>query len=654
MKKKPFKTVSASSITTFLDCPRKWWLRYILGERPDPSPAMEHGTEVHDDIEGYLIGKQDDLQMPEGIEADAQGMIPAPGEVEDYLVEYDASDLDLRIDGLRFLGYLDLVQVDQGEVSITDWKTRGGFSYVPDSRELHDDYQARLYAWASFHLADQLGLDVDSIDFRHGNMLRVDGKRGRNSPKSREVWTEFDRTEIFDWIDDTVVKIVRKMKSVAIKNNARRVEQNKDNCYKYGPCEYMDPIGALRGRSCHDIEYEPQQSSSDQQKGEHMSMMDLINKKNDDNESQEEKAPEPEPQEAEKSEEAGEPGSALADAKADYRADRQEFDLRDYDLNHNQKREFVQWRKDLLKEATETQKESDIPPVNPPDAAPDEDPLDLADQVIGDFDFTDVSGVGEKTAENIRQKIADDGIEDLIELVDYDLTKISGIGSKGAKSLEAAIKAEKNWTPDGEDEGGAYDQDRVYDQAVSAIKSGDDDALAKAKARATGQTATRIETAEVRHATTDITGDGDPEPKTPESGQPVETGSQGPHGDDQITESVETGKPVVERKGVNTQAPAGDSEPSILYIDCLPTKGPRPTPIEELLEPYKQAIAEDEGIAYWNANGFGKARKWLTVAVLQEPEPFEKARAVFARERDQGMDHLLPEIRQFFDIVVEG
>ena len=367
-----------------------------------------------------------------------------------------------------------------------------------------------------------------------------------------------------------------------------------------------------------------------------MSMMDLINKKNDEDNSGEDAgqepdtAPEPEPEKD---------GDPLADAKADYEADRQEFDLRDYDLDHEQKRKFVQWRKDLLKEATETQKESDIPPVNPPDAAPDEAPLDLADQVIGDFDFTDVSGVGEKTAENIRQKIANDGIEDLIELVDYDLTKISGIGAKGAASLEEAIKAEKNWTPEGED----ADQDQLLEAAKQAGRAGD---WPQAKTFE-GQMPEDTAQAFAEWRSDYIQGDGD---------DPEQENTADDAGDQGGDPTVQDKKPPASGRDSGdfpvTQALAGDSEPSILFIDCLPTKGTDARSLADLLEPAKATVAEEQGTRYWNADRYSNGRKLLVDVVLEDPSILEGC--VYANSSVEGAEQLLPEIRQFFDIVIEG
>ena len=631
MKRKKLTTVSASSITTFLDCPRRWFIKYVLGERPDPSPAMLHGTEVHDDIEAYLTGEQPAPQSVEAAEAKSKGYIPDPGEVRKKFVEYDASDLNLRIEGLKFLGYLDLVEPDFGDLwRITDWKTRSRFDYAPKGDELLDDIQAGLYAWASMRLSGH-----DRIIFRHVNMLRVDGKRGRKSPRSMESSCIFERETVETWMQEDIVRIVRAMKSCAVKEYTKHVKQNRSNCYKYGPCEYMSPISALHGQTCHDIKYQPVKQNQ-RKKESKMSMMDLIKKKKS-----KKKAVEEAPKKAEAEEQSGaaeetpkkaapaqeaEPGDALTQAKQDFIDGKNSFDLADYDLSHMDKREFILWRKKRLEEATQAQRENDTPPVNPPDAATDDEPVDLEDQKTDDYDFTDVDGVGAKTAENIREFIAEKGITDLVEMLDMNLRKIGGIGKKSEDALKETIKRERNWAPDDHDpeqedqgEDQPEDQRALLDAAKKSALDGEpfDEVLD----RMAGHTKQAFENwAKGKTFDSDGTGkdQGFTEPKKP----------------------------------ADPQLPA--SAPSILYIDCYPTKGPRPVDLGDLLRPLKEALKEERGEYYWNVEGYGKGRKWLTSAALEEPAFLIDAQAVVARSGDQGMDHLLPEIRQYFDYVIEG
>ena len=45
--------VSPSAIKTFLECPRKWFYAYVLGQRPPSTPAQMLGTSIHAEAEAW-------------------------------------------------------------------------------------------------------------------------------------------------------------------------------------------------------------------------------------------------------------------------------------------------------------------------------------------------------------------------------------------------------------------------------------------------------------------------------------------------------------------------------------------------------------------------------------------------------------------------
>ncbi|MHA1868719.1 MAG: PD-(D/E)XK nuclease family protein [Candidatus Heimdallarchaeaceae archaeon] len=45
--------LSKSQVQTFLQCPYKWYLIYILKKEMKPSPAMERGRKIHEEIENF-------------------------------------------------------------------------------------------------------------------------------------------------------------------------------------------------------------------------------------------------------------------------------------------------------------------------------------------------------------------------------------------------------------------------------------------------------------------------------------------------------------------------------------------------------------------------------------------------------------------------
>lgn len=663
---KKITTVSASSIATFLDCPRKWYIRYVLGERTPPTPAMLHGTRVHKDIEEYYLRQKDEPETIEAIEAKASGLFPDRYSVDPRHVEYKAEALGLELHGLRFLGFIDLpYMTPDGEIAVIDWKTRSSFTYMPDAVELLDDIQGRLYAWIGFELLKREGISQEKIAFAHGNMIRVDGKRGRTSPRSQLVTCTYDRDEIYNWIEgDNLGSIIAEMKATAEIDHPRKVRQETGSCFKYGPCEYKDrPIAAIRGRSCYDIPYRPAEETRralTESKGEStMALSRLIALRRAQAQQQQQTpsapSPQPSPPEPQKPEAAAPTapaGSALERAKTDFEAGKPGFDLLEYDLTHAEKREFVLWRRDLTSAAAQAQRENEIPPVNPPDAAPDEEPVDLDGLSVSDFAFDGVPGIGPKTAESIRDYLAQKGITRLADMLDLDLTEIPGIGRKSAADLRAAIESERIWQPEGaaspvtptaqaatlaqgaedlppeivkqqaEKPGGTYDQERVFAEMKSAYIEGDREALKSARGRATGDTEIAFDKWRDQYG--------------------------------QAEAQADASAIVADAPEAPDLSPAQGTGPiSVLYIDCAPTKGGEGARhLDDLLEPAKAKVAEEEGMRYWSADKYGKGRKILVDVVLEDPTFLTGH--VIARSSAEGMEQLLPEIRQFFDLIIEG
>jgi len=610
---KKVTTTSASSIDKFLTCPRKWWLRYVLGQRGDETEAMRHGTMVHKDIEDYY-NKKTKLTSLEAIEARSQDLLPERSRV--IAVEAKAEDLGLTLHGLDFLGFLDLLYLDDdGKLAIIDWKTRSSFSYAPDAVELLDDTQATLYAWVAFEIMEQDDEipTSDTVKFSHVNMIRVDGKSGRNSPRSMRSTTIFKRDRVYGWINGQCKTIIGEIQACAALAHPREVKQEKGSCFKYGPCEYKsDPIKPLRGRSCYDIPYEPagRAGTTASSKGEKaMGLADLMKTK------KKTKTPETEVKPEE------ERASRLEAAKADFLADKNDFEMLEYALSHVEKRDFVLWRREITGKAKKDQDENPIPPVNPPDAAPEEAPVDLEDQSVYDYDFAKVDGIGEKTVEHIQEYLALEGVEDLIELIDHDLKKIHGIGKKGEENLKEAIKQERNWLPEGEEKADDMpDQDAVFTQACKAYRKENSESLETALEGMTPETRVGFDFWIAEH----YPGDEIRDTPQPEIGN--------------------------EKAAIPKQQPA----PRILYVDCYPTKGAKAVSLDDLLLPAKAKVCEEENIRYWSADKYGKGRKILLDVILEDPSFLGGADHVVARSDHEGMAVILPEIRQFFDVVIEA
>lgn len=642
MQLKEVETFSASSVSTYLDCQRKWWFKYVLGIRVPPSKAMKHGTGVHKDIEGYYL-EETPLTTPEAVELHANGYMPERELVTG--VEFNASELGLELEGLRLLGYIDLIAIDPetGEERIIDWKTRSSFSYAPGTAELEQDIAGRIYAWTFFERT----IHQSSVNFEHGNMLRVDGKKNK-TPRSMLQSCDYDREEIYRWVGGPLASTLREMRRTAQITDPREIPQSTDACYKYGPCEYKDrPMGPLRGRSCYDLPFAV--TNPQVRQGEKMSLLKLAKGQKKDEPKEETSAPAPEKTEAPKVQ--PEPArtedttnyDALELAKAEFAEGKNQFDLQSYGLSPQQLREFVGWRNAFTKAEQEKQAENPIPAVNPPDVAPDETPIDLEDQEIKDFDFESVPGIGPKSGAALREYIAEKKITRLVQVLDLDLKKnVDGIGPKGQDALRDAIKAQKNWKPEGAEEPETPteqpSQPELLAQAKELVNTGKAFERPGVRTVALDVLFARMDD----HTTQQFLHWHSAKPASVDQG----TGSAPLSGDGALDAMIK----------VATEHPS-ERAPSILnvlYIDCYPIQGVETAvSLDDLLRPLKAQLAKDEGVRYWSADKYGKGRKILVSMVLEDPA-FLQVGHVVALSGREGMEQLLPEIEQFFDLVVVG
>src|SRR3990167_1922896 len=100
--------LSASAISAFDPeqtggCPRRWYFEKILGKKAPPSKAQDTGTEVHAQIQHYLVTGENVLGA---IALQGKKFLPQPG--KDLIVEQDFGDWktalaarDLILEGLR-------------------------------------------------------------------------------------------------------------------------------------------------------------------------------------------------------------------------------------------------------------------------------------------------------------------------------------------------------------------------------------------------------------------------------------------------------------------------------------------------------------------------------------------------------------------------
>ena len=135
---------SYSRLTSFEDCPYRWFLKYICKETEKPRFYSSYGTLMHKLIEQYYRGKlsKDEMltQFLLNFSKKVQGERPSDTIVQKYITSgvdylrnfkafpFEMVDVEKRIDfdvhGIPFVGVIDYIGTKNGELYIIDNKSR--------------------------------------------------------------------------------------------------------------------------------------------------------------------------------------------------------------------------------------------------------------------------------------------------------------------------------------------------------------------------------------------------------------------------------------------------------------------------------------------------------------------------------------------------
>mgnify|MGYP003111914458 CR=1 FL=1 len=217
------KYVSASQITTFRDCPRKWYFDKIIGLERPATKATALGSEVHEVLEEYLKNGTPPPDTEAG-EIASSGLHLLP---ESDCVEIElslADDMPLNDAPVQVVGYVDAIYPETHH--ILDHKTSSNKRYTKTKRELAVNVQLILYARAYLdkHDADEITLTHIYYGTRSRWSKRVDVRVTREHVL--EQWSEI-RSDI------------EKMVEVSEIDRASDVTPCRDSCDKYGGCPFI-------------------------------------------------------------------------------------------------------------------------------------------------------------------------------------------------------------------------------------------------------------------------------------------------------------------------------------------------------------------------------------------------------------------------------
>jgi RecB family exonuclease len=240
--------VSASQVTLFERCPRKWFWRYVEGIKFPPSAAMLRGTDIHTGIERWLVhmlGPEKALAWTAMyIDAIKQAkhkgelVLPDPAdENESFLVE---EPITIETPGLpKFIGFIDLLWLSKKPLPrVLDTKTTSDLRYAKTPAELEKNIQLNAYAkWC--HVEDLRG----PLEIGHAYI-----EVRKNPPKKalpRVRYVPVIRTE--DQVEEVwqgILETVNDMQQLAYKlDSALDCEPNTAACDDYGGCEYRGHCG---------------------------------------------------------------------------------------------------------------------------------------------------------------------------------------------------------------------------------------------------------------------------------------------------------------------------------------------------------------------------------------------------------------------------
>lgn len=216
------RAISPSQVSTFLDCPRKWGLRYLDGVEPEPHPSAQLGTDAHKHLEIYL--KTGHPPVRESLAAEVAGATllhwPDPRKVT---VESERQ-ISLEFQGFSFHGLQDVGWWEEQNYWVGDLKTTSDFRYVKTPDTLQSDPQVLIYGLAAIYRENILLVNSRWV------YSRTSGAR-----KVQRVELQKTRGELEAGMEQYVVPVAALIRDAQGKR-AEELPQNPEACPKYGGC----------------------------------------------------------------------------------------------------------------------------------------------------------------------------------------------------------------------------------------------------------------------------------------------------------------------------------------------------------------------------------------------------------------------------------
>lgn len=215
---------SASQISTFEACPRKWAFLKIEGLKEPDKPSAALGTAVHKVIEEWLRdGKEPDRKTPEGdIAFSGLHLLPQPKTVGMELEKPFA----ITFGGHTFRGYKDIEIL--ATPIVYDHKTTVDLQWAKSESDLPVDVQATLYAADAMMRAKSPHCDLQ------WTYLRTRGAR-----RAEPVRVRVMRGQITPRLEQTLRSADAMAEALASGRRANDLPFNDKECASFGGCPFL-------------------------------------------------------------------------------------------------------------------------------------------------------------------------------------------------------------------------------------------------------------------------------------------------------------------------------------------------------------------------------------------------------------------------------
>lgn len=221
----PYRS-SASQVSTFEDCARKWAFLKIEKIETPPNRFAAFGLKSHGYLEEWFTRATLPPAGKPGACARAILVHLPPPQTPGIDVEHEIS---IEIGGVPFKGFIDVRMLKRDpRPLVSDHKTTGNLKWALRPEDLPNDVQATIYALDTM---DEAG--VDAVDLQWTYATR---DRARALPVLRTV----TRDEIAPRIEKTAESVQAMKTLFENQTPALDIPPNIGACEKYGGCPFQD------------------------------------------------------------------------------------------------------------------------------------------------------------------------------------------------------------------------------------------------------------------------------------------------------------------------------------------------------------------------------------------------------------------------------